>query len=41
MGVDYFMIEKLERKNIGFLIIHGFGGSIEDIEPLNKYLVNN
>jgi carboxylesterase len=35
------MMKKLERKNIGFLIIHGFGGSIEEIDPLNKYLLNN
>ena len=37
----YFMIKQLEKKDIGFLIIHGFGGSIEEIEPLNKYLLNN
>ena len=35
------MIKEIKTKNIGFLIIHGFGGSIEDIEPLNKYLLNN
>lgn len=28
------------NKEIGFLIIHGFAGTIEDIEPLNRYLLN-
>lgn len=41
MGVVYIMIDESERKNIGFLIIHGFGGSIEEIQPLNKFLLNN
>lgn len=41
MGAVYFMVKNLEEKNIGFLIIHGFGGSIEEIEPLNKYLLSN
>lgn len=35
------MVKKIEKKDIGFLIIHGFGGSVEEIEPLNKYLINN
>lgn len=28
------------NKKVGFLIIHGFAGSIDDIEPLNNYLVS-
>ncbi len=28
------------NKKTGFLIIHGFAGSVSEIEPLNKYLIN-
>lgn len=28
------------NKEMGFLIIHGFAGTTEDIEPLNKYLLD-
>jgi Esterase/lipase len=28
------------NKKIGFLIIHGFAGNVDEIEPLNNYLLN-
>lgn len=41
MGAVYFMEKQLERKDLGFLIIHGFGGSIGEVQPLNKFLLDN
>lgn len=35
-GRDYCSM----NKEIGFLIIHGFAGTIGDIEPLNRYLLD-
>jgi carboxylesterase len=41
MGATYNMERNSEKKDIGFLIIHGFAGNVEEIDPLSKYLESN